>query len=489
MSSLRPLTVELESKEFDPQDLQVEKLRGWERISKLFWFELTVVVRGAATPTLRPGADVTVVLRRETPDSQVEERRVHGVLFSVHDRLDTARRHRTYVLRVVPHLEQLKLVATQEVFLSQTVREVVERKLELHDLGSTSFVFHHEELPKRELVVQYKESDLDFVSRLLEHLGISFVFKHDDAGTQVVFSDDLVNSVAFEGLDEIPYQGQGVHEDVFELEVERHMFPSTFIVQDYNYRTPLSEISAVHALEAEGGERIGNGGGIVEYGSHHKNKDEGGKLAQIRAEEQRAASETYFGKSHVFALTAGASPKITGHPELGDKRLLVVEVEHSAEMGDVAAGIAGSYENTFKAVDAALRFRPPRTTPRPRIHGLVTGNIALGSGQPGGLARLDEEGRYVVQLHFDTVAREGEERASHPIRMSQPFAGPNHGFHFPLRPGTEVIVAFLDGDPDRPIIVGSVPNAINRATTTAANAMENRVQTASGIVFKMTDNR
>lgn len=493
MASLRPLTLTLESRDFDPSDLQVEKLEGREHISQLFQFDLTVVMRnGAELPAgASPGAPVTIVLTRQADDSSaIELRKIHGVIHAVRDRFDADRQRRTYILRVVPQLAALRLVTTQEIFLSSTVREIIKQKLELHDLAGQSLVFHTEDWPARELVVQYKESDLAFVSRLAEHLGISYVFEHGDDGPEkVVFTDDPARRGLTDLVAELPYRSDGQHEDVFALEVEREQFPSTYCVQDYNYRHPLADISAVHSLEV-GGEAVGNGGGVIEYGSHHKTKEEGERIAKLRAERNLVASETFHGKSNIFALTAGASAKLTNHPYLDGRRLLVVEVVHTAHFSHEDGGVAGGYSNSFRAVDADKRYRPALATPRPRIHGLVTGTIALGAnGNIGGRAQIDEEGRYTVQLHFDTVTHEGQERASHPIRMAQPFAGPNHGFHFPLRPGAEVVVAFLDGDPDRPIIVGSVPNATNRSSVTAKNSFANRIESATGIVLQFTETK
>lgn len=494
MASLRPLTITLESRDFDASDLQVDKLEGREQISQLFQFDLTVVMRNGATlpAGASPGAPLTIVLSRQSTDSnELELRKIHGVLQSVRDRLDANRKWRTYVLRVVPQLSALRLVSTQEVFVNSTVRDIIRQKYELHDLGGKSLAIQAEDWPERELVVQYKETDLTFVSRLAEHLGISYVFSHDeDEGPeQVIFTDDPARSGISHVLETLRYRVDGMHEDVFALEVESEQFPSTFCVQDYNYRHPLADISAVHSLERDR-EPLGNGGGVVEYGSHHKTKEEGTRIAKIRAERALVESETYFGKSNVLALTAGASPKLIDHPYLADKQLLIVEVIHTAHLTEGEGGVAGAYSNSFRAIDASNRFRPPLITPRPRIYGLVTGTTSLGaSGSVGGLAQIDDEGRYVVQLHFDTVSHEGEERASHPIRMAQPFAGPNHGFHFPLRPGAEVIVAFLDGDPDRPIIVGSVPNATNRSSVTARNSFANRIESATGIVLQFSENK
>lgn len=493
MDNLRTLVAELESTEFDTKDVQILGVRGHERISQLFWFELDVVMRrGLPLPEdAGPGAAVTIVLRY-VGGLLPEERRIHGILESVRDLLDENVKHRTYLLRVVPELARLRLVETQEIFLGRTVPEIIAHKLGLHDLADAKRLrMDATDYPKRDFVVQYKESDLAFVSRLAEHVGMSFVFEHGEEGpARVTFTDDVSHHGLQGAPDAMAFHTGGEHDGVFALTIERRMMSSTYLVQDYNYRTPLAEISGAHQLEKDG-KRLGNGGGIIEYGTHHKDKPEGDQLAQIRAEERLSSYEVYAGKSIVAGLTAGATPTLTGHPFLADRRLLIVEIDHRASFAVEGAteGATPHYENTFEAISADVRYRPPRVTPRPRIHGLVTGTVALGQGEVGGAAQIDEEGRYVIQLHFDTVVHEGEEKASHATRMSQPFAGPNHGMHFPLRPGAEVVVAFLDGDPDRPIILGSVPNAINRSTTTVANANKNRITSASGVLFEFADGK
>ncbi|MEZ4311749.1 MAG: type VI secretion system tip protein VgrG, partial [Polyangiaceae bacterium] len=167
--------------------------------------------------------------------------------------------------------------------------------------------------------------------------------------------------------------------------------------------------------------------------------------------------------------------------------LLLIEVTHEATLpvfSEQKSGETGSYHNTFRAIPADVTFRPARVTPKPRIIGFVTGIIQAGSeGETGGIARLDTEGRYTVQFHFDTT-QHGEEKASHAVRMAQPFAGPNYGMHFPLRRGTEVLLAFADGDPDRPVIVGAVYNASSPSPVVAANAHKHQLKHSSGAVFE-----
>ena len=175
--------------------------------------------------------------------------------------------------------------------------------------------------------------------------------------------------------------------------------------------------------------------------------------------------------------------------EIDGARLLVVSVQHAVTqaVGLSQGGGDETYANRFTAIDADLGWRPPRKTPRPRIFGITTGVVVDEQGtEAGELAKIDPEGRYLVRLLFD-AAGSGERRASRPIRMAQPLAGPGYGVHFPLRPGTEVVIAFVDGDPDRPIVVGSVPNQITPSPVVRANSVESRIKTESGIVIQFTD--
>jgi type VI secretion system secreted protein VgrG len=137
-------------------------------------------------------------------------------------------------------------------------------------------------------------------------------------------------------------------------------------------------------------------------------------------------------------------------------------------------------------MDANVPFRPPRATPKPRISGVLSGVVQAPAASQGDAAFIDERGRYIVQMHFDRMPQSGP-RASLPIRMAQPHAGAHSGIHFPLRPGTEVLVAFVGGDPDRPVIVGAVHHAAMANPVTRADATRNRIRTASGIVIEIND--
>ena len=139
-------------------------------------------------------------------------------------------------------------------------------------------------------------------------------------------------------------------------------------------------------------------------------------------------------------------------------------------------------------MDASRAYRPPRVTPRPRIHGVITGiTEPAPAGTSGRHAQIDEQGRYTVKFFFDGAAGEGRQRSSAPVRMAQPHAGDGYGMHFPLKPSVEVTVTFVDGDPDRPIISGAVPNPVTTSPVTRREATLNRLKTQSGAMIEFKD--
>ena len=142
------------------------------------------------------------------------------------------------------------------------------------------------------------------------------------------------------------------------------------------------------------------------------------------------------------------------------------------------------YRARFTSIPATVPFRPPRRTPWPRIDGVINAHIDADSN--GDYAQIDGEGRYKVKLPFDVGTTKGL-ASSRWIRMAQAYAGPGYGNHFPQHKGTEVLLAHVDGDPDRPIIVGAVPNAVTPGTVMDKNASQSVMQTASGIRLELED--
>ncbi|MFO0550877.1 MAG: type VI secretion system tip protein TssI/VgrG [Polyangiaceae bacterium] len=479
-----PHSARLESEEIALDDLVIAEFDGEEETSRPFRFDIVLRPVDPRNPTTHDpsemvGAGVSLVL---SDREGLEIRRIQGEIRQARVSVDGSARaggagnrpSALYRLEVVPRLKRLDLLKTQEIFMNMSIPEIITDKI--GRMGLDYLVLRLAgTYPKREFVVQYKESDLAFVMRLAEHVGLSFHFEQGQEHEQLVITDQVSSTL---DLRNQPAQF-GPREDrahVHELSLQCQTAPAVFAVQDYNYRHPRLDLGVYHELES-------GSGGVIEYGTHHKTPEEAEHLARVRAEESLAARRVFEGEGITGFFTAGARIKVEEAP-LGPGEMLLTRVRHHMRTtaGGLAEGEVG-YQNSFSAVTTERPYRPVRATPKPRIDGVLTGIVQADPTSQGLEAKLDDEGRYVVQFHFDTTDR-GQTKTSRPVRMAQPFAGPNQGMHFPLTPDTEVVIAFVDGDPDRPIIIGAVPNTVTPTTVTAADAHMHRVQSRHGILVE-----
>lgn len=450
-------------------------MSGTEAVNDLFHFTVELVVRPGEGFDATQAAGAPAVLSF-VDENQNVLRRVEGILSQAVEWLDHETVGRVYRVVVSPRAALLTLVTTQEVFLDSTIVEIIDEKLENVSLDHR-WTRTITDYPKREIVVQYAENDLTFISRLCEHYGISFYFE-PRAGDydQLVFTDDQ----SFTAIgNPISLVTRGQPSDVYRLEMDTGMIPALYVCDDYNYRTPMVELRGI----AETSDGIG--GAAIEYGGHFKTPDEGKQLAEIRCQERACRRVVYRGECDRPDVQAGSVFTLT-IPNYGDVELLVTSCEHAVAIAGRMSGRGGeAYKNVFTAVPTAVPYRPERRTPRARIFGIVSATVMPKPGSDGREPHIDGDGRYTVRLLFD-MADSGE-KASHVIRMAQPHAGPDYGIHFPLRPGVEVLLSFIDGDPDRPIIVGSVPNKITPSPVVASHNLFHRIKTASGVKVEIED--
>lgn len=458
----------------------LQRVTGRESIGELFTFTIEVAadLHVDLADTAVPGQRATLVFQREGRDV----RRVHGAIVRVALRFEQEGERCVYRIELAPRAQQLALVEAQEVYLDRSVPDILRDKLELHGFTDDDFELRlGKSYPQRDFVVQYGETDLAFISRLAEDAGISLFVEQGETVDRLVFTD-WVNGFG-ERSSSLPlaYVGQAEEEGVYDLEIETGLIPGSFYVRDYNYRNPLLEPLGVHHLEGE------TAGGVVDYGAHVRTPEEATALATIRAEERHCRKVVHRAVATSLELSAGLRIHIAHCPALdGSRPLLIERVEH-----DLAAAVDGPseepnfvYRARITAVAGDAPYRPVRRAPRPKMPAVVTGIVQPDpAGVVGGHAILSDDGRYWVQLHFDTY-KEPLQKASAPIRMAQPFAGYGNGMHFPLVPGTEVLIAFANGDPDRPVILAAVPNRVSPSPVTAADSNQNRIRTNAGIVIE-----
>lgn len=267
------------------------------------------------------------------------------------------------------------------------------------------------------------------------------------------------------------------------------MLPKTLRLKDYNYRTPSLEISGNAEVSAQGR------GEIYIYGEHFKTPKEGNQLAKIRAEELLCQEKRFHGESTIPYLRPGYLFDLENHYRGSfNQKYLTIELEHEgSQTAFLLAGIQKGlseveeqpyYRNSFVSIPSGVQYRHERKTEKPRFYGTLNAKIdAAGSGK---YAELDDQGRYKVILPFDKSGRK-DGKASTFLRMAQPYAGTDHGMHFPLHKGTETLLTFIDGDPDRPIINAAVPNPEHPSQVTSGDQTMSKITTSGGNKIHIED--
>ncbi|MQT11199.1 type VI secretion system Vgr family protein [Segnochrobactrum spirostomi] len=483
----------------DGLDIYVTAIEGHERISELFRYEVDFLCNVLIHPAVLLGQKATLTI-----DADGHRHTVHGIVteFSTGDA--TSGGDFAYQAVLSPRLGLLDLNRQSVIYGTAnpiTVSDLVEDVLN-HATG-TSGIRHERRLrgryEARSQIVQYAESDLAFVQRQCEHEGIFFFFEHDGQSETVVFGDrnDACKKIDIDGADAVAFNSKRGASRASDHAVTRFRAVSRQVsrqvsLRDYNDTMPTPTLAATSKPVT-----IPSFGKVIEYGDHFATEEEGKKLATIRAEEFACRGTIYIGESNVPYLRAGTVFTLTHHPfDSKPVQYLVVSARHSVSVPPPSAFAplpfshearsAKPYTNVIECIEFKTPFRPERKTPRPRIPGLVTATIdATEADKARGW--IDDKGRYKVRFDFD----DGPYRAgdsSEYVRRSQPYLGPNtSGMHFPLVKDTEVVVSYLNGDPDRPIVIGAVANASRPDPVTKKNHTVNRIETAANVRLEIDD--
>jgi len=455
MANPRRIVLELRAGPVSEEELVVTRVVGREALSTPFAFDVELVPASGDPLDVADltGAEALLTLREEPGGA---ERHVHGILWSV-EMAGVASGRPRYRARLVPALDRLGAVVRTRAFQGRSAPEIAARIL--GDAGVAHRLALAASYPARELCVQYRESDLAFVARLLEEEGIFYFFEHEPDAHVMVLADEVSACGPMAGGTSVPYREPGSHgiaeEHLSRVEHVRRAAPATASVQDFDFTRPALDVV---------GERTAAGDPLGlehhEYPGRFTDPAAGARRAAVRLEGLRAASETFTGAGTCFRLVPGASFDLVDHPDAAfQRKLLVLRVEHDAARQDGSAGAAvppHGYRSTFGAIDAAAPWRPRRRTRRP----VARAETAVVVGPHAEEIHPDEHGRIKVRFHWD---REGarDDTASCWIRCAQAWAGPGWGASFVPRVGQEVLVQFLDGDPDRPLVTGAVYNGQN----------------------------
>jgi type VI secretion system secreted protein VgrG len=366
-----------------------------------------------------------------------------------------------YQMEVVPWLWFLTRNANCRIFQNLSVPDIIQSVFSNYSFSSfkNSLTASYE---PRDYCVQYRETDFNFVSRLMEQYGIFYFFEHENGKHTLVLGDSPAVYQVCPGQDVAHYNqtiGDLDSEDVITgWDVKQELHTGKYSLTDYNFETPSTSLMSSDPTVVEIG---GNSAyEIYDYPGDYLNRSQGSSLTRIRMQEMEAAHKLIRGSSVCRAFTAGYKFDLEAHylDDMNDSYVLT-EVQHSASVGASYGSKDASsreiYSNHFTCALASEQLRPARITRRPFVQGPQTAVVV---GKSGEEVWVDAYGRVKVQFHWDRLGKK-DENSSCWIRVSQPWAGQNWGAMWIPRIGQEVIVSFLEGDPDRPLITGRVYNA------------------------------
>jgi type VI secretion system secreted protein VgrG len=486
-----------------PASTRVLAIDGIEALSKPYKFAVDIATLGEDDCAFEPGDTlgkrVSLVILDESGEART---RIHGVIAGA-ELTHAMPSDAFYRVTLAPQLWFLSLDRHSRVFVKESIPQIIEKVL--GDAGLKSGDDFELRLvrpyPKREHVCQYAESNLTFVSRWMEREGIYYFFEQGDDKEKLIITDDKTKHQALDSKPLRYFPLAGAQEAFYTFRAKHASLPEKVRLDDYNDMRPNQDISVAVRLDDYNDMRPDQdisveapaadlGVGVLSiFGENFADSDAGKRLVKVRAEELLTGQLVLHGAGRVYEVRSGYRLKLEAHPRSSmNQEYLAVRVRHRGYQGGPGSDSVkkAGYRVNVKAIKADTQFRPRRITPKPRINGLETGVIDGPDDQD--YALLDEHGRYFVKFHFDeSDLKDG--KASTRVRMLQPHAGNPEGFHFPLRKGTEVHLAFVGGDPDRPLIVGAVPNPLNPNMVTKDNATHNVLQTGGETRIEIEDQK
>ncbi len=442
----------------------LRRLSGEESVSRPFRYLLDLAAPDDAVDFSQMiGQSVTVTI--DLADGQ--PRYLNGIV-SQFAQSATSPDMSVYRAEIVPWLWLLTRRSDCRIFQQMTVPEIIAQIFD--QLGFPNYEIRSEGTYESwDYCVQYRESDFNFISRLLEQEGLFYFFEHEADLHRLVIADSPAKNIECPGQETAQHDSEaGVTTDrdvVTSWRPEQTLQPSKYSLTDFAFLDPTTSLqvstnSAVTAAADDKFEIYDYPGDYVKMGPEAgSNIDRGESRVKLITEMADAAAVVVAGSGCCRPFVAGYRFKLEGHNrEDFNQEYLLTSVSHLLEQ-DAATGsgseITARYENEFTCIPHAVPFRPPRITPKPVINGPQTAFVV---GKADEEIHTDEHGRVKVQFHWDRLS-EADEMSSCWIRAGQLWAGKSWGGLFVPRIGNEVIVEFIEGDPDRPLITGSVYNA------------------------------
>ena len=371
-----------------------------------------------------------------------------------------------YRAEIVPWLWFLTRTTDCRIFQNKTVPDILEQIFK--DLGFTDYKVNLDgTYDQLEYCVQYRETDFDFVSRLMEQYGIFYFFEHQKDSHILQLADSPTKHQPLPHQPKVSYGSKtsGPVEDdvIMSMEFEKELRSGQYAHTDFNFKMPDTSLSTDEPSVINIG---GNGKyEIYDYPGEYLDKTQGARLAKIRMQEEEAQHFIVSGNSTCRAFTSGYKFDIEDYSliEKDKKTHVLTEIQHICSIGEPDSSSEeaigeDSYHNSFTCIPFSVPYRSRQVTTKPIVQGPQT---ALVIGPQGHEIWCDPYGRIKIQFHWDREGKKDEESSCF-VRVSQIMAGKHWGAQFIPRIGQEVIVEFLEGDPDKPIVTGCVYNEVNK---------------------------
>ena len=429
-----------------PDALLLEKFEGEDVIAEGFHYTLGMLSKDpgiSPTSLIRTPATVKMTL------SDGSERVINGVI-SKFKQLEQSAGMAAYEAEIRPWFWFLSLTKDFRTFQNMAIPDIVKQVCKdqgFSDVQSKCVKPH----PPHEYRVQYGETHLDFISRLMEEEGIFWLGDHDGKKCVLILADD--NSIAKQTVKVRMSTVAHETEDEFVLQtftVRQEVRPGQYAATDYNFETPSQSL-----LVTDAGSHASE---VFEFPGGYEKRDDGDRLARIRHQEILAEAVEAEGSGRCRALKVGGKVELSKHQNKTlNAAYFVTSVTQSATLGDFrSGGGAGvAFTSSFTAIPFDTPYRPARKTPLPRAYGYESAVVV---GPAGDEIHTDQYGRVKVQFFWDRKGKK-DDKSSCFVRVSTLWAGKGWGAIATPRIGQEVLVAFLNGDPEDPIVVGRVYNA------------------------------
>jgi type VI secretion system secreted protein VgrG len=446
---------------------------GEEGISKLFHFELSLAHEETTTET-KPtilGFD-SIVGKNVTIGITLADGRLRFINGQIASFGQGGRdgKFSYYRAVLVPWLWFLSRDSDCRIFQNMTVPDIVKAVFDKLSFQDYKFSLSRA-YTKWDYCTQYHETHLNFVSRLMEEEGIFFYFEHEEGKHTLVMADAPSAYQDVPGTSSVPFvtdMDDRYGQTVTAWQIEQEVRPGRYTLRDYHFEVPAKELECpeptISTLASNRGREMFDYPGnyakrFNKTGERLGNiEPEGRTVVGLRMEEEEAPGAVSHGSSNCPNFTAGATFTLKNHPASVNGKYVFSSVRHSAVQSPayVSGAVGGvAYNNSFVCLDHQVKFRPPRISPKPAMQGPQTAVVV---GKSGEEIWTDIYGRVKVQFFWDRQGQK-DENSSCWVRVAQLWAGAQWGaIHIP-RVGQEVIVDFLHGDPDQPIIVGRVYNA------------------------------